>query len=188
MWKLAGVAGLWVSLLAVPHVGPTAIDANFAGAAPPFAVPEDLGDPPPPDAGPAEAPREAPGAFATIHLENELGKTLTLLEAHVTMDGTPLPAVADLAPGDDATVFAGRVAAGHHVVRTRLVCQGNRRGPFTYLRDYKWEVASDEVLTVPDDEAVVFTIAATRKKGLNVPFERQVGITLRDYVVPRPAP
>jgi hypothetical protein len=180
MWKYAGVVGLWVSLLVAPHVGSTAIDAKFAGVAPPLPVSDDLGDPPPS----VTAPRELPGAFATIHFENELGKTLLLLEAHVTMDGKPLPTIADLAPGNDATVFAGRVAAGHHLVGTRLVCQGKRRGPFTYLRDYKWEVAADEVLTVPDDEAVVFTIAATRKKGMNVPFEHQVGITVRDHVVP----
>jgi len=187
MWKYVGVVGLWVSLIALPHFGPKVCDANFAGAAPPVAVPSDeLGDRPASPSPRTSTPREIPGSFATLHFKNALGKTFALLEAHVTMDGKELPALANVAPEDDVTMFAGRVQPGHHIVDTRLVCRGNRRGPFTYLRDYKWEVASEEVLTVPAENAVVFTISATRNKGLNVPLDKQVVITAHDEVVGKP--
>jgi hypothetical protein len=189
MWKSMGVVGLWVSLIALPHFGPTVCDANFASAAPPVAVPsdDDLGDPPAPPAAPVAAPaREISGSFATLHFKNALGKTFVLLEVHVTMDGKALPALTNVAPDDDVTLFAGRVQPGHHVVDTRLVCRGKRRGPFTYLSDYKWEVASEEVLTVPAEDAIVFTLSATRNKGFDVPLDKQVVITAHDVVVPNP--
>ncbi|HEX4405787.1 MAG TPA: hypothetical protein VH560_13205 [Polyangia bacterium] len=168
-----------------------ALDANFVSAAPPLAMPEeDLGDPPPRSAERSPAPRANRGAihgsFATIHFKNDLGKTLSLVEARLTLDGNHLPAVVSLGSNDDSVVFAGRVTPGHHLLGTHLACRGNQRGPFTYLQDYTWDVTSDAVLTVPDDEAVVFTIAATRTPGANVPLDKQVTITVRDHVLPPP--
>jgi hypothetical protein len=187
MWKIVGVAGLWVSLIAFPHFGPATLDANFMSAAPPVAVPEDdLGDPPARGEAPKPAPRAIPGSFATIHFKNDLGKTLSLVEARLTLDGDHLPAVEALGPSGDVVVFAGRVTPGHHLLGAHLACRGNQRGPFTYLKEYTWDVASDAVLTVPDDQAVVFTVAATRRSGPNVPFDKQVTITVRDRVLPPP--
>ena len=57
---------------------------------------------------------------------------------------------------------------------------------FTYLKDYQWDLRSEEVLTVPKDRAVVFTISAVRHKGVNVPFNKEVGIAVHDEVVPNP--
>jgi len=187
MWKLVGVAGLWVSLVAFPHLGPATLDANFASAAPPLAVPEDdLGDPPAAGAEPAAPPHAIRGSFATIHFKNALGKTLSLVGARLTLDGDQLPAVEALGPDADTVVFAGRVTPGHHLLGARLACRGNQRGPFTYMKEYTWDIASDAVLTVPDDQAVVFTVAATRRSGPNVPFDKQVAITVADRVLPPP--
>jgi hypothetical protein len=193
MWKIVGVAGLWVSLIAFPYLGPAMLVENVASAAPPIAVPEDeLGDPPPRGQAPQQPlvapapPRAIPGSFATIHFKNDLGKTLSLIEAHLTLDGDHLPVVWALGPGGDSVVFAGRVTPGHHLLGAHLMCRGNQRGPFTYLKEYTWEVASDAVLTVPDDQAVVFTVAATRRLGPNVPLDKQVAITVRDRVIPPP--
>lgn len=188
MWKFVGLVGAWISLLAFPHIGPTMVDVNFAGVAPPVAVSsDDLDDPPLSSvSAPPSEPREIPGSFATIHFENALGKTLSLVEARLTLDGQHLPAVTNLAPDDDAVVYAGRVSPGHHLLGAVLVCRGNRRGPFTYLKEYTWEVASDAVLTVPEDNAVVFTVSVTRHKGMNVPLDKQVGITVHDHVIPSP--
>jgi hypothetical protein len=184
MWKYLGVVCLWVSLLALPHFGPTVVEASLPGTAPALAVAsEDPGDPP---LVPQPTRREIPGSFATIHFKNELGKTLSLLEARVALDGQALPVLTNFGAGDDAVVFAGRVSPGHHLMGARLVCQGKRRGVFTYLKDYKWDVTADAVLTVPEDDAVIFTVAATRKKGINVPLDKQVSITVRDEIVRRP--
>jgi hypothetical protein len=187
MWKIVGVAGLWGSLIAFPHLGPVTLDANFVSAAPPLAVPEDdLGDPPLRGAEPPARPPAISGSFATIHFKNDLGKSLSLVQARLTLDGDHLPDVDALGPDGDTVVFAGRVAPGHHLLGAHLACRGNQHGPFTYMKEYTWDVASDAVLTVPDDQAVVFTVAATRRSGPNVPFDKQVAITVRDHLLPPP--
>jgi len=207
IWKCMGVAGLWVLLIALPHFGPKVIDARFADVLPPLAMLADdssgassAASPEATEAGPAQSAAPAPrplvepkidprhevvGSFATIHLENRLGKTLSLVDARVTMDGKELPAVGNLGPAGDRVLFAGLVSPGHHVVNTRLTCRGNRR-LFTYLKDYQWDLRSEEVLTVPQDRAVVFTISAVRHKGVNVAFDKQIGIAVHDEVVPNP--
>jgi hypothetical protein len=206
MWKgilkCMGLAGLWVFLIVLPHLGPKGIDARFADVMPPLTtLAYDTGeaateaDPQTPAAEPAPAPLVAPtvgsrhqvvGSFATIHLENKLDRTLSLVQARVTMDGKPLPTVGGLRPDDDRVLFAGLVSPGHHVVNTQLRCRGNRRGVFTYLKDYQWDLRSEEVLTVPKDRAVIFTISAVRHQGVNVPFNKEVGIAVHDEVVPNP--
>jgi hypothetical protein len=184
MWKSVGVVGLWALMVVAPHVGTSGASVMMAGVVPGMPTPdEDLGDPPPEAPG---ARREIPGSFATIHFKNALGKTLTLVEARLTMDGTSLPLVTNLAADQDAVVFSGRVAPGAHSVETHVLCRGKRRGPFTYLKDYKWEVSSEEALTVPADRAVIFTISAVRNKGVNVPFDRELGISVHDEVLPHP--
>jgi hypothetical protein len=171
-------------MVAAPHVGSSGASVTMAGILPGVPTPaEELGDPPIQATG---ARKEIPGSFATIHFKNALGKTLTLAEARLVMDGKPLPLVTNLAAGQDAVVFAGRIAAGAHSVETHVTCRGKRRGPFTYLKDYKWEVTSEEAITVPADQAVIFTISAVRNKGVNTPFDREVGISVHDEVVPRP--
>ncbi len=203
-WKCMGVAGLWVFLIALPHLGPKVINTCFADVMPPLATladdssessterspttpgAEPAEPAPPPLVAPTPDPRHAVvGSFATIHLENKLGKTLSLVQARVTMDGKQLPAVGNLRQDDDRVLFAGLVSPGHHVVNTRLTCRGNRR-VFTYLKDYQWDLRSDEVLTVPQDRAVVFTISAVRNKGVNIPLDKQIGIAVHDEVVPNP--
>jgi hypothetical protein len=206
MWKgilkFMGLAGLWVFLIVLPHLGPKGIDVDFANVMPPLTtLASDTGqastetDQQTPAAEPTPEPLVAPtvdprrqvvGSFATIHLENKLDKTLNLVQARVTMDGKPLPTVAGLRPDDDRVLFAGLVSPGHHVVNTQLSCRGNRRGVFTYLKDYRWDLSSQEVLTVPKDRAVVFTISAVRHKGVNVPFNKEIGIAVHDVVVPNP--
>ena len=185
MWRSLGVICLWVLLIAAPHVQSSALELGVLGVGPSATVPgDDPGDPF--RQGPERAPAEIPGSFASLHFTNALGKTFELLAASIVMDGKTLPAAIRLQPEADSVVFAGRVAPGEHVVDTQLTCRGRRRGPFTYLDEYKWEVKSKEVLTVPPDRAVVFTISAVRNKGANIPWDKQVGITVQNDVLPNP--
>jgi hypothetical protein len=197
MWKPMGVVTLWLVLIAAPHLGAPATQVSMAGVMPSPAVPvvvedpvpvDDPGDPylqaPPARQAPRER-REIPGSFATVHFVNALDKVFTLSEVTVTIDGKTLPPVTDLAPGAMTVVFAGRVSPGPHPAQTRLTCRGRQRGPFTYLKDYRWQVESAETLTVPPDRAASFTISAVRHKGMNVPFDRQVDITVRSELVPQ---
>jgi hypothetical protein len=185
MWRSLGAVCLWVLLIAAPHVRSSALELSVSGFVPSATMPgDDPGDPFRQD--PERAPAEIPGSFATIHFKNALGRTFSLLEASIKMDGKTLPTITNLRPDDDSVVFAGRVTSGEHIVGTHLTCQGRRRGPFTYLDEYKWEVTSQEILKVPPDRAVMFTISAVRNRGANTPWDKQVGITVQNELLPSP--
>jgi hypothetical protein len=101
---------------------------------------------------------------------------MIMTEVLFTFDGEPLPTVENLQPDQDVVVFSGRLKPGLHLMKTEVHLQGTSRGPITYTKGYKMNVKADQVLTVPENKAVVFTIAATRNKGMNVPFDRQIEI------------
>jgi hypothetical protein len=172
MWKGLGVVGLWGLLIAAPH----ALSAPADDPGDPFALAA------PPEPAPTRAP---PGSFATVHFKNEVGKAYALAEARFVMDGAPLPVLTNVKSGADVVIFAGRVLPGPHVVETRLAYRGNRRGLVTYMRKYQLTVESREVLTVPKEQAVQFTIAGKENKGFNVRFNEQLGIQVRDRVPTR---
>ncbi|MDB4981728.1 MAG: hypothetical protein JWM82_2480 [Myxococcales bacterium] len=167
MWKALSVAGLWGLLIAAPH----AVSAPSDDPGDPFALAA------PPNPAPPPVPS---GSFATVHFKNEVGKAYELSEAHFVLDGKPLPVLTDVKSGDDVVVFSGRVLPGPHVVQARLTYQGNRRGPVTYMRKYHLTVEAEEVLTVPKEQAVQFTISGKQNKGFNVPFNEELGIQVRD--------
>jgi hypothetical protein len=126
---------------------------------------------PPAPAAPAQKPQ------ARLHFKNDLDKTLTMVEARFQMDGKMLPVVSDLKAGGEVILFSGPLTPGQHVIRTNVLCQGTKRGGiFTYMDKYRFTVASEEVLTMPDDRSVQFTVIAHRNKGPNVPFDRQIEI------------
>jgi hypothetical protein len=132
----------------------------------------------------APAPdRALASSTIAIHFKNELGKTLTLVEAQVTLDGERLPVVGELRPGEDMQLFSGPARPGHHLVTTRVVCRGTERGPISYVKDYRWTASADQVLTVPDGRMVVYTIAAKRVTGAKMSWNKPIEIVARDKVV-----
>jgi hypothetical protein len=185
MSKFLGVASLWVCLITLPHVTPPSLDEAYAGETiQTAAMGDDPGDPFRLAAAlPARAENETPAEpaerrMARVHFKNDLDKTLTLVEAQFTMDGKQLPIVSNLKVGGEVILFTGPLAPGPHIVKTRLLCQANKRGGgiFSYMDKYKLNIESDEVLTMPDDRSVQFTVIAHRNKGINVPFEKQVEV------------
>ncbi len=139
-----------------------------------------------PAAAPAPAPArpspatQAPETRATVRFRDEAGAGFRLVEAHFVMDDRPLPVLTGAQRAENTVIYAGPVRPGRHVVSARLVYQGSNRGPFTYLSGYKVNVESRKVVDVPADRSSSFTIATEKNAGLNVPFERQLAVTLRD--------
>lgn len=193
MSKFLGVASLWVCLITLPHVTDPPLDEAVAGEssdagvaptpAPRAAKPKVARIPGNPFRlasvqGSAEAPAApAERPMARLHFKNDLDKTVTLVEAQFTLDGKTLPVVSDLKPGGEVILFSGPLAPGQHVIKTRVVCQGNKRaGVFTYMDKYRLNAESEQVLTMPEDRSVLFTVIAHRNKGVNVPFEKQLEI------------
>jgi hypothetical protein len=122
----------------------------------------------------------APTAFATVSFRNDVGKKLRLVEAHFTMDGEKLPIVLTNAePGKSYVIVSGAVKPGPHVVSARLVYRGDR-GVFSYMKGYKLNVRSAQVLTATADRRVNFTVVGRENKGMNVPIERRVTVSVED--------
>lgn len=128
--------------------------------------------------GPAAA--ATPDAIATVSFRNDVGKKLRLVEAQFTMDGEKLPVVLTSAePGKRYVILSGAMKPGPHVVSARLTYRGDR-GVFSYMKGYKLNVRSEQVLTAPAGRAVAFTIVGGEAKGITVPLEKAVVITVED--------
>src|SRR3954462_11298787 len=105
MWRSVGVVGLWVALIAAPHLREPLLQASAADVPP--EPPAPTGDPGDPFGQKAEdADRHhAPGSLTTVHFTNQMGKTVTLVEVLLTFDGKPLPTLEALQPGQDVVIY-----------------------------------------------------------------------------------
>jgi hypothetical protein len=126
------------------------------------------------------APTPSPTALATLSFRNDVGKRFRLVEARFTMDGADLPTVLTGAePGKSYVVFGGAVKPGPHVVTARLTYQGERR-VFSYMKGYKLNVRSDQVLTAPENRAVSFTVVGAENTGMTVTLDKRVVIKVEE--------
>jgi hypothetical protein len=134
----------------------------------------------PPSTPTATTVATAPAAFATVSFRNDVGKTLRLIDAQFTMDGAPLTvALPSSDPGKSYVIASGAMKPGPHVVTARLTYQGDR-GVFSYMKGYKLNVRSNQVLTTPADRTVSFTVVGAENKGINVPLERRVTVRVEE--------
>ena len=122
----------------------------------------------------------APTAFATVSFRNDVGKKLRLIDAHFTMDGEQLPVVLTSAePGKSYVIVSGAMKPGPHVVTARLTYQGDR-GIFSYMKGYKLNVRSNQVLTTPADRTASFTVVGAENQGMTVPIDKRVVVTVEN--------
>jgi hypothetical protein len=190
-WKPVGVVGLWLVLIAVPHLATSGVQVAATSAPVPATAPatRDPGDPPvsPRAAHAPSATHEAANSIITIRFKNGLdNKLVTLLQASLALDGEPLAPVTELAPQSQNVVFSGHVTPGAHKVLTHLTCQGKRRGPFTYLQNYRFHVQSEQTVTALENRAAIFTISAVRHKGVNRSPDALVDVTIYNELLPQP--
>ena len=198
MWKLAMALGIAVFLPAgITRAADTdeaeqkasgvhadsPADSSDEGAAGQEAGDEPVTETPPVEpAAPAavKASAPTPTAFATVNFRNDVGKKLRLVEAQFTMDGEKLPVVlTNVEPGKSYVITSGAVKPGPHVVTARLTYRGDR-GVFSYMKGYKLNVKSDQVLTAPADRTVSFTVVGTENPGLTVPLERRLVVRVEE--------
>ena len=186
MWKPIYVMGPWAVFIVISHFGSEG--PVSAANTPPAATPtDDPGDPFRMHVAPP-ARHELPGSFATIHFKNELARV------DGRRRGAPRPGQQDSVQcaggprqASDTVVFAQeahrRQASTSSRPRLRVhTPSGGARS--TYLKSYKMNVSSEEVLVVPRERAVVFTIAVMPTPGANVPFDKQVDIAAHAEELP----
>ena len=163
------------------HVGCPANEGSRASSTPCTAEEVVVATPPAvatPAAVAASVP--SPTARATLSFRNDVGKKLRLVEARFTIDGADLPTVLTGAePGKSYVVFGGSVKPGPHVVTARLTYQGERR-VFSYMKGYKLNVRSEQVLTTPENRAVSFTVVGAEHTGMTVPLEQRLVVKVEE--------
>jgi hypothetical protein len=122
----------------------------------------------------------APAAFATVSFRNDVGKKLRLVEAQFTLDGEKLPVVLTSAePGKSYVIVSRAMIPGPHLVTARLTYRGDR-GVFSYMKGYQLNVKSEQLLTATADRPVSFTVVGSENKGMTVPLERRVVVTVEN--------
>lgn len=141
------------------------------------APPSPIFDAPPSEAtAPPTAPAAAPSpkAFATVNFRNDVGKKFRLVEARFSLDGAHVFRISSTPErGRSYVLLSGPVTPGRHVVTAYLTYQGER-GVFSYMRDYKLNVSSDQVLTAPANRSVTFTVVGSENVGMTVPLDKRV--------------
>lgn len=184
MWKVA----LGIAVLLQAGATRAAEEESKDSPAEPADEDRTISDDLPTEAPPATMPAPAAvavraptsSAFATVKFRNDVDKKLRLVEAEFTMDGEKLPVVLNNAePGKSYVIVSGAVKPGPHVVTARLTYQGDRR-VFSYMKGYKLNVRSDQVLTTPPDRTVSFTVVGREAKGMTVPLDKRVVINVED--------
>ena len=76
-------------------------------------------------------------------------------------------------------MFGGAVKPGPHIVTARLTYQGER-SVFSYMKGYKLNVRSEQVLTTPENRAVSFTVVGAEHKGMTVPLEQRLVVKVEE--------
>ena len=139
---------------------------------------------PPAEVAPAPVAVEAPrSTYASLRFRNDVGDEYALVDVRFVMDGEALPTVLrGVQRGESAVVFGGAARPGRHVVTAHLTYQGRRHGIFTYPKGYTFRVTSDQVLTLPSDRIVTFTIVGSEVKGLRAPIEGRLAVTVEESV------
>ena len=192
MWRLAlGIAVLLqagTTSAGQQDEEPAASDARAApvecssGSADEDCTADEVTVPDAPPAAPAVAAPAAPAptAFATVSFRNDVGKGFRLVEAEFAMDGEKLPVVLTSAePGKSYVIVSGAMKPGQHVVSARLTYRGDG-GVFSYMKGYKLNVRSVQVLNAPADRAASFTVVGRETKGITVPIEKRLVISVED--------
>jgi hypothetical protein len=118
-------------------------------------------------------------AQTIVRFRNDAGADFQLIDARFVMDGTELPVVlADAPRGRELVIYTGPVSAGGHVIATHLTYRGNAHRIFSYMNGYRFSVESDDAFVAAADRSVSLTVGCGEVKGLNVPFERRLAVTL----------
>ena len=115
-----------------------------------------------------------------IRFRNDVGGGYRLVGAEFQIDGQPIRiagANADaLDSARDLPIYSGQLAPGSHVITSRLQFQGRKRGPFSYVEQYRFNVENTGGFVVPERGRANFTVVTRERRGINVPVDRRLDV------------
>jgi hypothetical protein len=162
---------------------------------------DEAADEPTPELGPTEAPpapaaglpggsapvvvqvraAEKSAGRAKVFFRNDVSDRYDLVEVRFVMNGRELPArLTNPERGKSYAIYEGTVDPGRQVVTAHLTYQGKSRGPFTYMKGYRFKVSSDQVLTTPAGRNVSFTIVGKEGRGLTASAATRLAVTVEE--------
>ncbi len=114
-------------------------------------------------------------ASAEIAVQNRMSSTFRLRKLTVALDGVTLTDTSDEAQLGLATIELGArpLQAGDHPVVFHLAFQGNGTGVFAYLRNYSFDVRSDQMLHVEPGARLRFVCEAYERGTATTPIEER---------------
>ena len=138
---------------------------------------------PPPAVAPVIRQQRADGDSAAavpvvIRFRNDVGAGYRLIAASFQIDGHRAQAIGS--PGlHDMTAFSGSMPPGPHLLTAELRYQGKRRGPFSYMQRYHFNVQTTGAFVVPAAAgATAFTVVSRERRGANTPPERRMEMVI----------
>jgi hypothetical protein len=153
----------------------------LAAPTPPGArtAPEVVGEPAAADREDPNAPdpRAMPTIPAKVQVQNQMGKRFRLVEATVLLDGLEVSrrkAAAGQELERSFSGYEGAIGPGNHTLAVELVYEGRNLGPFTYLDDYRFSVATSYPFTARvSDRPASLDVVARERPGATVPVEQK---------------
>jgi hypothetical protein len=190
MWKVALGIAILFNAGGVSWADPRGPVEGPPAATSPVPPDEDLPPPgelpTPADTAPALPSTEPLRSTQTrLLFRNDVGDKYQLVEVRFVMDGEELPTtLSGVQRGKSYVMYEGPARPGRHIVSAHLTYQGRSRGMFTYTKGYRFKVTSDQVLTMPADKSVAFTVVGKETKGLRAPVAGRLAVTVEETAGP----
>jgi len=114
---------------------------------------------------------------ATVEVRSNMGKRFRLVEARVVMDGQELShrlAARGQELESQFRAYDGAASPGLHNVTVTMTYEGRNKGPFTYLDDIKYRVASSNDFIIHEGgRPAALEVLVYEKPGATVAVEQK---------------
>jgi hypothetical protein len=126
------------------------------------------------------------GAQAHIVHENKMGSSYKLVKVMYALDGAPILNKADeeggLGEKSTFDIYNGSIVPGEHTLTVQLEYRGHGYGIFSYLRGYRFKVASSHAFTAVEGKATTLHVVGYEKGGPTAPLEERPAVRYLERV------
>ena len=126
------------------------------------------------------------GAQAHIVHENKMGSSYKLVKVMYALDGAPILNKSDeeggLGEKPSFDIYNGSIVPGEHTLTVQLEYRGHGYGIFSYLRGYRFKVASSHAFTAVEGKATTLHVVGYEKGGPTAPLEERPAVRYLERV------
>lgn len=130
---------------------------------------------------PPRAPATGRPVATVVTFQHAMGGGFAPVELAVSIDGVSVADCPEVGSPLDARapVFLGErtLASGTHVVKARVVLRGEGFGIFAYMRKYRFKIAEEKEIVIPDAHSFALRIETRERGGVTTPIEDRPFLT-----------